>query len=196
MFHGIPRAMQDRMKFLEESDARDRKDGTAHQKRLRQIPPETGRFLALLAASAPEGKCIEIGASAGYSTLWLALACRQMKRKVITCEVLAEKQKLARETFRLADVEDVVELISGDARDFLPELKDISFCFLDAEKDIYQECYDMLIPNLIQGGILVADNVISHQEKLQPLVDSALADTRVDSLVVPIGKGELVCRKI
>jgi hypothetical protein len=40
---------------------------------LRQIPPETGRFLALLAASAPKGAYIEVGTSAGYSTLWLAL---------------------------------------------------------------------------------------------------------------------------
>ena len=54
----------------------------------------------------------------------------------------------------------------------------------------------MVIPNLTRGGILVADNVISHQEKLQPLIDNALADTRIDSLVVPIGKGELICRKI
>jgi predicted O-methyltransferase YrrM len=41
----------------------------------------------------------------------------------------------------------------------------------------------------------VADNVISHQSELQSFVDEALSDPRVDSLVVPIGKGELVCRK-
>jgi caffeoyl-CoA O-methyltransferase len=41
----------------------------------------------------------------------------------------------------------------------------------------------------------VADNVISHQVELQPMIDAALVDPRVDAVVVPIGKGELVCRK-
>ena len=101
----------------------------------------------------------------------------------------------SRETFSLADVENVIELIAGDARDYLPKYKNISFCFLDAEKDIYQECYELIVPNMAKGGILAADNVISHQEALQPMIDIALADARVDSLIVPIGKGILVCRK-
>ena len=196
MFHNLSGALLDRMRFLEELDARDRLDGTAHLKRLRQIPPETGKFIALLAAGAPAGKCLEIGASAGYSTLWLAIACRQTGRKVVTFELLAEKLKLAEETFKLAGVEDVVELKTGDARDFLPEYQAISFCFLDAEKDIYIDCYNIIVPNMVSGGIFTADNAISHQESLQPMIDIALADTRVDSLIVPIGKGILVCRKI
>ena len=50
MFHPIPKPMLDRMAYLEAVDARDREDGTPKAQRLRQIPPETGRFLALLAA--------------------------------------------------------------------------------------------------------------------------------------------------
>jgi predicted O-methyltransferase YrrM len=67
---------------------------------------------------------------------------------------------------------------------------------LDAEKELYQECYDMVIPNMVSGGLRVAENVLSHFEILQPMINNALADKRVDVLVVPIGKGELVCRKI
>jgi caffeoyl-CoA O-methyltransferase len=53
------------MRYLEEIDSQDRLDGTSRLKRLRQVPPETGRFIAVLAASAPPGACIEIGTSAG-----------------------------------------------------------------------------------------------------------------------------------
>ncbi|MHC1782243.1 MAG: hypothetical protein AB9891_05685 [Anaerolineaceae bacterium] len=77
MFHTIRQPILDRMKVLEEQDSRDRQDGTDRLKRLRQIPPETGKFLALLAAGAPEGEFVEIGTSAGYSALWIALACEQ-----------------------------------------------------------------------------------------------------------------------
>jgi caffeoyl-CoA O-methyltransferase len=195
MFHDIPAVIAARMKQLEEIDARDRFDGTARLQRLRQIPPETGRFLALLAASAPTGRFLEIGTSAGYSTLWIALACRLVGRRLTTFEVLEEKAALARETFAVAAVGDVVELVHGDVRDHLAELHDIAFCFLDAEKEVYCECYEAMVPRMTPGGLLVADNAINHEATLRPMLDRALSDPRVDALIVPIGKGELVCRK-
>ena len=79
--------------------------------------------------------------------------------------------------------------------DHLPGCKDIAFCFLDAEKEIYGRCYEALVPGMVQGGILVADNAINHQATLRSMLDRALQDERVDALIVPIGKGELVCRK-
>jgi len=74
------------MHYLERLDAKDRTDGTPRDQRLRQIPPETGKFIAMLAASAPKGTFIEIGTSAGYSTLWLTLACRKVGNKITTFE--------------------------------------------------------------------------------------------------------------
>ncbi|PKN83812.1 MAG: methyltransferase, partial [Chloroflexi bacterium HGW-Chloroflexi-7] len=71
----------------------------------------------------------------------------------------------------------------------------IAFCFLDAEKEVYQECYETVVPKLVKGGLLVADNAINHQATLQPMLDRALADERVDAMIIPIGKGELVCLK-
>ena len=91
MFHKMPQAVTDRMKFLEDMAAKQKRDETPHLQRLRQIPPETGRFIALLAAGAPEGTYLEIGTSGGYSTLWLALACKEIGRKLTTLEVLVEK---------------------------------------------------------------------------------------------------------
>ncbi len=196
MFDNIPTAIIERMRYLEAIDRRDRQDGTERFRRLRQIPTETGKFIALLAASAPEGDYIEIGTSAGYSALWLVLACRALGRKITTFEVLEEKAKLAEETFKLAGTENVVRLIRGDARDYLQNYHNISFCFLDVEKEIYGECYDLVVPNMVSGGILIADNAINHAETLKPMLDKALRDERVDALIVPIGKGELVCRKV
>jgi caffeoyl-CoA O-methyltransferase len=196
MFHDIPEEILEQMRRLEQIDARDRADGTPTLQRLRQIPPETGKFLAILAASPVHGTLVEIGTSAGYSTLWLSLACREIGTAITTYEILQEKATLARKTFRLAGVEDLVELVVGDARKHLKEYSDISFCFLDAEKDHYQECYELAVDAMIPGGILVADNVISHKDALQGFVERAESDGRVDSIVVPVGKGLLVCRRL
>jgi predicted O-methyltransferase YrrM len=195
MFHNIPAKMIERMRYLESVDITDREDGTPQMDRLRQVPPETGKFIALLAASTPEGEIIEIGTSGGYSTLWLALACREMGRTLTTFEVLEEKAKIAEESFRLAGVTDIVKLVIGDAREHLPAYSQIAFCFLDAEKEIYSECYEMVVPNLVKGGILVADNAVNHQEILATMIERALTDERVNAMVVPVGKGELICWK-
>jgi caffeoyl-CoA O-methyltransferase len=196
MFHTIPESIKKRMEYLEEQDRKDRVDGTPRMERLRQIPPETGKFISLLAASAPKGEFIEIGTSAGYSALWITLACQLIANKLITFEILKDKAELARETFKLTGLNDIIELIEGDARDYIPNYKNISFCFLDAEKEAYEDCYDLVIPNMVRAGIFIADNAINHYETLKPMLDKALADERVDALIVPIGKGELVCRKI
>lgn len=196
MFHNIRPSIRERMTYLERIDEQDRRDGTPRLQRMRQIPPDTGRFLALLAASAPEGTYLEIGTSAGYSTLWLALACEMLGRKMTTFELLPEKVKLAQETFQMTAVTESVELIAGDALNHLPNYDQVAFCFLDAEKEMYAACYEAIVPKLVPGGLLVADNAINYREMLQPMLDRALTDERVDALIVPMGKGELVCRKI
>jgi len=195
MFHTIPQPMLERLAHLEAIDARDRTDGTPKAQRLRQIPPESGRFLALLAASAPPGPVLEIGTSGGYSSLWLILACMQRGDRLITFDVAEDKFQLAQQTFAAAQVQAHVRPVHGDARAQLAEFDQIAFCFLDAEKDIYLECYELAIPRLAPGGFFVADNVISHQAELAGFVERALMDERVDALVAPIGKGLLVCRR-
>lgn len=171
MFHSIRPAILARMQVLEQIDRQDRADGTPRRQRLRQITPETGKFLALLAAAAPEGVYLEIGTSAGYSALWIALACEMLGRTLHTFEVLPEKARLARETFQAAQVEGIIRLVEGDARDHLGQVEGIAFCFLDAEKEVYGECYEAVIPKLVKGGLLVADNALNHRETLQPVLE-------------------------
>lgn len=195
MFESIPAPVLTRMRELEAIDTHDREDGTPRLERLRQVPPETGKFIALMAALAPSGRWTEIGTSAGYSTLWLALACREVGRSITTFEVLPAKVAMARETFRQCGVEDVVTLVEGDAREHLRSMEDIAFCFLDAEKEVYEDCYDLVVPRMVAGGLLVADNAIDHAAELGPWIDRVLEDPRVDAIVATVGKGELLARK-
>jgi caffeoyl-CoA O-methyltransferase len=196
MFHDIPKTISEQMSELEKIDAQDRQDGTPFLKRLRQIPPQVGRFVALVAASSPKGAWIEIGTSAGYSALWISLAARQQNTKLVTFELLPEKVELAKKTFKQAKVGEIIELVHGDARGHISDYEEIAFCFLDAEKEMYQEFYERVVPQLVPGGLLLMDNAISHQDVLQDLLHQAETDDRIDSLVVPIGNGILLCRKI
>jgi predicted O-methyltransferase YrrM len=196
MFHDIPEKVKERMEHLEQLNARHRRENAGHWERLRQVPPETGRFLALLASRAPDGINIEIGTSGGYSGLWISLALRMRGQKLITFEIQEGKAQLARETFDHAGVSDMIEIVQGDAREFLPEYDHIAFCFLDAEKEVYQSCYDTVIPRMITGGIFVADNITSHKQILSSFTQNAFTDTRVDALAIPIGSGVLVCTRI
>jgi caffeoyl-CoA O-methyltransferase len=195
VFHDIPEAMRARMAQLEEMDARDRHDGTGRLQRLRQVPRDVGRFVAILATGTPPGGWIEIGTSAGYSTLWLALAARETGRRVTTFELLDAKAALARETFALAGVEDVVEPVHADVREHLPSMDGLAFCFLDSEKADYGELYEAIVPLLVPGGLLVADNAVGFEDVMQPMLDRALTDPRVDGVIVPFLTGQLICRK-
>jgi predicted O-methyltransferase YrrM len=195
MFNDLAPNVLEVMHELEARDERDRDDGTSHEDRLRQITPDTGRFIALWAASAPAGAMIEVGTSAGYSALWLAQACRLSGRTLTTFEILPEKARLARETFARTGAADMVRLVEGDFLDHANEVQEVAFCFLDAEKDVYEACYEVIVPKMVPGAILVADNFTSHREELQSLLERVLVDDRVDAMVATVGKGELVCRR-
>jgi predicted O-methyltransferase YrrM len=52
-----------------------------------------------------------------------------------------------------------------------------------------------VVPRLVPGGLLIADNAINHRETLGPMLEAALEDERVTAMIVPVGKGLLLCRK-
>ena len=196
MFQTIPEPILQRMAYLEKIDARDREDGTPRLERLRQIPPVTGRFLALMAAGAPDGAFVEVGTSAGYSSLWLGLACRARGARLTTFEVLEAKVRLARETIAMTGTADVIELVHGDAREYLAEIDGLAFCFLDAEKEVYVDCYELAASKFVPGGLFLADNLTNHAETLRPFRERVERDPRFDALVVPVGKGVLLARRV
>ena len=72
----------------------------------------------------------------------------------------------------------------------------MAFCFLDAEKELYAECYELVVDRLVTGGLLIANNAINHRATLQPMMVRALGDERVDAVIAIVGKGESVyCRR-
>ncbi|WP_300156106.1 class I SAM-dependent methyltransferase [Solidesulfovibrio sp.] len=196
MFEAVTEAMAARMRALEDIDSADRSDGTPHAKRLRQVSPETGRFLAILAAGAPAGNCVEVGTSAGYSALWLSLACRARGDVLVTIDRDPDKMALAEETLRLTGTGDVVRLARGDALEILAGFDDVAFAFVDANRDVLLPCAQLLVDRLVPGGILTADNVISHAHEIPGVVERILADPRLDGVVVPIGSGVLLARRV
>lgn len=196
MFHHIPKEIENRMLELEAMDLADRGDGTPRMSRLRQVTKDTGRLLALLLASAPAGAALEIGTSAGYSALWMSLACRETGRKLHTFELLEEKIAKARETFRVAGVTGWIELVEGDALANLKDFEEVAFCFCDTEKELYSRVYDLVLERMKPGGLFLADNCNSHRAELEAFLEKAESDPRVDAMVLPVGTGVLLARKL
>ncbi|MDP3426361.1 MAG: class I SAM-dependent methyltransferase [Humidesulfovibrio sp.] len=163
-----------------------------------QIAPEAGKLLAILLAGAPAGNAVEIGSGAGYSGLWLALACRATGRRLRTFELDPAKAELARQSFFAAAVLDVVDFVQGDGLDGLAELASagaLAFCFVDAGCGLARAAYELALPRLPRGGLICVAQAMSNAAEFQDFLDDAASDPRVDAVIVPIGSGLLVCRK-
>jgi len=184
------------MARLEAQDARERELETPRTERLRQVSPEVGRFLHTLVLASRPRVIVEIGTSGGYSTTWLAVAARHAGATVTTLEIDPRKVAVATATLRDGGNDDVATVIEGDAFAWLRARRDpVDFFFLDAEKEDYVAFLDLIVPLLTPGGVLVADNLLSHADDLATFRERALNDSRLSGLVVPIGRGELVAVK-
>jgi len=169
----------------------------ARSERLRQVTPEVGRFLHTLVLASRPATVLEIGSSGGYSTLWLASAARVVGSLVTTLEIDPVKVILAKKSLVDAGLGDVAQIVEGDAFAYLRSRSDeVGFCFLDAEKEDYGAFFDAVVPLLAPGGVLVADNILSHEEELAPFTARVLADERMSAVAVPIGRGELLAVRL
>ena len=189
MFHDISANMQKVMRELEEQTERD-------QRSLRSVFTDVGRCLALLAMSAPRGPFLELGSSGGYSSLWLSRAARSKGVRLTTVDLDEKKVALARENFSRAGAGDSVEVFHGDALDYVTRFTNIAFCFSDIEPpESNAKVYEQVVPRLVSGGWLVVDNVTSPRFQTE-LLNRAQSDERVDCVLLPFPKGDLICRKI
>jgi predicted O-methyltransferase YrrM len=188
VFHDISANMQQVMRALEEQTARD-------QRSLRSVPVDVGRCLSLLAMSAPQGAFLELGSSGGYSSLWLSLAARARGVTLTTVDLDEKKVAWARESISQAGVEGLVEVFHGDALDYATRFNEIAFCFSDIEPpELNGKVYEKIVPRLVPGGWIVIDNVTSPRFQTE-LLNRAQSDTRVDCVLLPFPKGDLICRK-
>ena len=188
MFHDVSADMQQVMRALEEQVARD-------QPSLRSVDTDVARVLSLLAISAPQGAFLELGSSGGYSSLWLSLAARARGVTLTTVDLNEKKVALARENIARAGAEGSVQVFHGDAFDYATRFDDIAFCFSDIEPPEHNgKVYEKVVPRLVPGGWLVIDNVTSPRIQTD-LLNRAQNDTRVDCVLLPFPKGDLICRK-
>ena len=175
---------------LEDEDQREREAGVPAAQRSRQVAPTTGRFLFALAASQAGIEVLELGASRGYSSIWLAAGARLLGGRVLSLEHDRAKCEAWRANVAAAGLEEWAELVEGDAFATLGATEDtFDLVFLDAEKDDYEKLFALARPLLEAGGLVVADNVLSHSETLAAYSANRQADALLSSVTVPLDRG-------
>ena len=175
---------------LEAEDAAERAAGLPPAERSRAVEPTTGRFLFSLVAPQTDCEVLELGGSRGYSTIWLAAGVRYLGGRVLSVEHDPRKIDAWRSNIAEAGLDDWTELVEGDAKTALPTIDDVfDLVFLDAEKDDYEELFALARPKLEPGALVVADNVLSHQDTLGAYSQARQSDPTLLSVTVPLDRG-------
>jgi caffeoyl-CoA O-methyltransferase len=175
---------------LEEEDADERARGLPQEVRARAVSPTTGRFLFALVASQTACEVLEIGGSRGYSTIWLAAGARILGGRIVSLEHDPVKCEAWRRNIEAAGLSEWAELVEGDAKENLPAIEDVfDVVFIDAEKEDYEEYFELGRPKIEPGGLVVADNVLSHEETLGAYSRARQADPGLVSVTVPLDRG-------
>jgi predicted O-methyltransferase YrrM len=175
---------------LEEEDRREREEGVPRERRARAVAPTTGRFLFSLVAPQSGCEVLEIGGSRGSSSIWLGAGARILGGHVVSLERDPAKCEAWRRNVAEAGLTEWVELVEGDALETLRSLDDVfDVVFLDAEKEDYEELFALARQKLEPGGLVVADNVLSHVETLGEYSRRRQADPTLCSVTVPLDNG-------
>jgi caffeoyl-CoA O-methyltransferase len=188
VFHDISAAMQQAMKSLEALNERN-------QAGIRSVDTDVAKLLTMLAITAPQGEWLELGTSAGYSTLWLSLAAKARGVAITTVELDEKKVAMARENFSRGGA-DSIKSVHGDGLEYAMRFDNVAFCFSDLQPpELNGEVYEKIVPRLVPGGWLIVDNVTSPRMQTE-LIKRAQSDPRIDAVLLPFPKGDLICRKI
>jgi predicted O-methyltransferase YrrM len=175
---------------LEAEDADERARGLPPAERSRAVAPTTGRFLFAVVAPQTDCEVLEIGGSRGYSTIWLATGVRDLGGRVLSIEHDPQKAEAWRRNIAEAGLGDWADLIEGDALEVVPEIDDVfDVVFLDAEKEQYEELFHRARTKLEPGALVIADNVLSHEETLGAYSRARQSDPTLESVTVPLDRG-------
>jgi predicted O-methyltransferase YrrM len=158
--------------------------------RHRNLEPASAEFICALATGLGAKRILEIGGSSGISTIALAAAARAVSGKVTSIEREPQRQAEARQTISNLGLAPYVEFILADAASVLESGREFDFAFIDCEKEDYIHFFDLL--NIHAGGIVVADNVLSHS--LTDYVAHVRSRPGMESITLPVGKGLEVTR--
>ncbi len=164
----------------------------ATQKEFWNVARETGNFLNMLIKMNRVQNALEIGTSNGYSGIWLALGLRKTGGHLTTIEFYEKRQSMALDNFKRCGVEDIITSKVGDACTILEYLKDeelFDFVFIDASKPQYIDYFKLVKPHLKKGGIICADNVISHAKKVESYLNAVNSDKDFQTEILPLPAG-------
>lgn len=169
-------------------DAAQRAAGLPSSQRTRNVERTTGHWLALLVRAMDAPKVLEIGSSNGVSTIWLAAAARQNRGRVTGTEILPERTAEANRNLAEAGLDAVARVVAGDARTTVASLPGpFDLVFIDAEKDDYVDQLESTVARVRPGGLILADNVISHDLSAYQAALRARGD--VETATIPIDRG-------
>lgn len=162
--------------------------------RLRNVEPDTARFMSVLIRALWPRRLLELGTSNGYSTIWLADAARAVGGRVTTVDIDPERSASARDNLCRAGLLRFVALRVQDAEQILADSEGRSwdFIFLDAERPAYPTYWPNLRRVLAPRGLLIVDNAISHADELAEFRNLIVTDETVVETLVPIGAGALM----
>lgn len=174
-----------------------------------QISPEQGSLFTLLVAALGVKSAIEVGTFTGYSSICIARGLPDDGR-LVCCDVSDEWTSIARRYWKQDGVAHKIDLRVGPAAETLRRLPDdddaFDFAFIDADKTGYDAYYEMLLPRMRPHALLIFDNMfmafrgnrIAGDESgraIHALNQKLARDERVESVLLPIADGLMVCRK-
>ncbi|ONI12144.1 hypothetical protein PRUPE_4G148100 [Prunus persica] len=174
---------------------------------LRQLREETASMHGSQMQIHGAEKCIEVGVYTGYSSLATALVLPE-SGSLVACERDGRSLEVAKKYYDKANVSHKVHVKYGFAADALRSLIlsgeacSYDFAFVDADKRMYQEYFELLLQLVKVGGLIVFDNVLWHGKVADPEVNDAKTvsirnfnTSIMQDKRVPIGDGMTICRK-
>ena len=176
-----------------------------------QISISQCHFLHLIVKISNIKKILEIGTFTGLSGLTMSLSLPR-DGILITLDKSAERNKIATNFFKKANQESKIKTIVGPAlesiNDFKKKDKKFDLVFIDADKENYKNYYNQSLDLIEKNGLIIVDNVLWHgevadinnQEKLTTIIREFNSyinkDKRTENLIIPVGDGLTVCRKL
>ena len=169
-------------------DAAQRAAGLPSSRRTRNVDRETGRWLSLLVRATGAREILEIGSSNAVSTIWLAAAARETGGRVTGTEILPDRAAEANRNLAEAGLDGVAHVLAGDASQTIAALPGpFDLVFIDAEKDNYVDHFLAVIDRVRPGGLILADNVVSHDLSAYQTLLRDRDD--VQTVTIPLGRG-------
>lgn len=204
----MKKSILDVLEALEERSnlERTRKVDVAPKERMLAITEDTGRLINMMMHLVHAKNALEIGMSVGYSTIWCAEAVLKQSGKVITIEQDAEKIRRAEKNFHKAGIKNNIVIKRGLAMDILSQLNTekenrefFNFVLIDADKENVIKYFDLVLPMVSVGGIVVTDNMLypqKYRQDMEKLSTHLNKNRKLRTVTVPIGNGIEITTKI